>query len=246
MMWASFVSLSVVPWILFAQSSWNMDAVPVITAAPPPSESSVAVRDRGEVFSRGAERRAQEALGRVYRRHGTPVLIETRKSLDGAWIADVARRQGRMAGAQQLYILAAGDERDVGVIAARRGPASRLTDQQRETIRRAFLGPLQAGEADEALAQGVRAIGTTLDAAASRPASVGRDALIAVAILLASLAVLLASRIWEWSGVRSGRRHGASDGASVPRVPRARPGADMVQSLSTARASVPCREKVEA
>ena len=123
-----------------------------------------------EVFGRGAERRAREALGRIHRQHRTPVLIETIKSLDGAWIADVARRRARMARAEQLYILVAGSERDVGVIAARHGPASRLTDQQRETIRRAFLGPLQAGEADGALEQGVRAIGTTLDSAAASEA----------------------------------------------------------------------------
>ena len=146
------------------------------------------IRDRAEVFGRGAERRAREALERVHRQHRTPVLIETVKSLDGAWIADVAGRRARMAEAEQLYILVAGSERDVGVIAARHGPASRLTDQQRETIRRAFLGPLQAGETDEALEQGVRAIGTTLDsAAASRPKSTGRDALISVTILVAAL-----------------------------------------------------------
>ena len=206
-MWASFGSLSVVPWILFAQSSWNMDAVPVITAAQPSSEVTVEVRDRAGVFGRGAERRAREALRRVHREHRIPVLIETIKSLDGAWIADVAQRRGRMAGAEQLYILVAGSERDVGVIAARHGPASRLTDQQRESIRRAFLGPLQAGEADEALEQGVRAIGTTLDsAAASRPKLSGRDALISVTILVAALAVLLASQTRAWYGVRSRRR----------------------------------------
>ena len=68
-----------------------------------------------------AERRAREALQRIHRAHRIPVHIETIKSLDGAWIADVARRRGRMARAEQLYILVAGDERDVGVIAARHG-----------------------------------------------------------------------------------------------------------------------------
>ena len=123
---------------------------------------TVEIRDRAEVFGRGAKRRAREALWRVYRNHRIPVHIETIKSLDGAWIADVAGQRARAADAEQLYILVAGSERDVGVIAARHGPASRLTDQQRETIRRAFLGPLQAGETDGALEQGVRAIGTTL------------------------------------------------------------------------------------
>src|SRR4051812_6402072 len=92
-MWASFGSLSVVPWILFAQMSWNMDAVPVITAPQPSPEAAVEVEDRTEVFSRGATRRACEDLGQVHRQHRTPVLIETIKSLDGAWIADVARRR---------------------------------------------------------------------------------------------------------------------------------------------------------
>ena len=111
--------------------------------------------------------------------HRIPVLIETVKSLEGAWVADVAGQRSPTADAEQLYILVAGSEQDVGVIAARHGPASRLTDQQRESIRRAFLGPLQAGEADGALDQGVRAIAATLaSAAASEPKLGSRGALI--------------------------------------------------------------------
>jgi uncharacterized membrane protein YgcG len=260
-MWASFGSLSVVPWILFAQSSWNMDAVPVITAAQPSSEVTVEVRDRAGVFGRGAERRAGEALRRIHRDHRIPVLIETIESLDGAWIADVAQRRGRMAGPDRLYILVAGSERDVGVIAARHGPASRLTDQQRESIRRAFLGPLQAGEADGALGQGVRAIGATLDsAAASRPKLNGRDALISVTIVVAALAVLLASQTWAWYGVRNRRRRRTAAGAAGPghtegsssaspmvsRVPQAAPAIDMREPLCTARVSTRFRKQVEA
>src|SRR5689334_8308316 len=118
-MFASFGSLTVVPWILFAQMSWSMDAVPVITAPPPSHEATVEVRDHAGVFSRGAGRRARYDLGRIHHQHAAPVLIETIESLDGAWIADVARRRARMAGAGQVYILVAGNERDVGVIAAR-------------------------------------------------------------------------------------------------------------------------------
>ena len=134
--------------------------------SPHPSYA-VEVRDHAEVFGSDAERRAREALQRIHRLHRTSVHIETIKSLDGAWIADVAGRRARMGNSEHLYILVAGGERDVGIIAARRGPASRLTDQERGSIRRAFLGPLQAGEADEALERGVRAIGTTLDSAAA-------------------------------------------------------------------------------
>src|SRR3954470_3529370 len=215
-MWASFGSLSVVPWILFAQMSWSMDAVPVITAPQPSPEAAVEVHDRTEVFSRGATRRAREELEQVHRQHRTPTLIETIESLDGAWIADVAQRRARMARAEQLYILVVGSERDVGVIAARHGPSSRLTDRQRETIRRAFLGPLQAGEADRALEEGVRALSTSLAAAASRPKATTRDTLIFVTILLAVLAVLLTPQPRGWYVDRRRRSRKATAGIVAP------------------------------
>jgi uncharacterized membrane protein YgcG len=257
---ASFGSLLVVPWILFAQSSWNMDAVPVITALQPSSEATVEVRDHAELFDRGAEHRAREELERIHRLHRTPVHIETIKSLDGAWIADVAGQRARMVKSEQLYILVAGGERDVGIIAARRSPANRLTDQQREGIRRAFLGPLQAGKADEALERGVRAIGTTLDsAAASGPKLSARDALISVAILVVVVAALLTSRTRGWYEDRS-RRHRRVAGAiarghlgdpssSSPEVSRAlqaTPTTGMRGPLRTAPSATRCREKVEA
>src|SRR3954471_13593373 len=217
-MWASFGSLSVIPWILFAQSSWSMDAVPVITAAQPSSQVAVEVRDRAGMFGRGAERRAREVLQRIDREYRFPVLVETVESLDGAWIADVAQQRGRLARAEQLYVLVAGREQEVGGIAARHGPASRLTDQQRESIRRAFLGPLQVGEADGALEQGVRALAATLDSAAtSQPKVSGRDALIAVTILVAALAVLLVSQTRAWYGVWHRRRRRAAAGPAEPR-----------------------------
>lgn len=194
-MWASFGMLSVVPWILFAQSSWNMDAVSVITVAQPSSEVTVEVRDRADLFGRGAERRAREVLQRVHREHHIPVRVETVKSLEGAWVADVAQQRSRLARAEQLYVLVAGREQEVGVIAARHGPASRLTDQQRESVRQAFLRPIQAGEADAALEQGVRALATTLDSAAtSKPKLSGRGALIWVTILAAALVAVLHRR----------------------------------------------------
>jgi uncharacterized membrane protein YgcG len=216
-MWASFGSLSIVPWILFVQMSPNMSAVPAITGAQPASEATVEIRDRTEVFGNEAKRRAREALWRIYRKHRTPVYIETVKSLDGAWIADVARRRARIGKTEQLYILVAAGERDVGVIAARHGLASRLTDQERETIRRAFLGPLQAGETDEALKQGVRAIGTTLDSTpTSRQNFNGWYALVLVTILVAALAVL--TRLPEMGMVRGSSRRcrRTAAGATTP------------------------------
>jgi uncharacterized protein len=260
-MWASFGSLSIVPWILFAQMSPNMSAVPAITGAQPASEATVEIRDRTEVFGNEAKRRAREALWRVYRQHRTPIYIEAVKSLDGAWIADVAGQRAKMGETEQLYILVAAGERDVGVIAARHGLASRLTDQERETIRRAFLVPLQAGETDEALEHGVRAIGTTLDSTpASRQNLNGWNALVLVTILVAALAVL--TRLPEMRMVRgrSRRCRRAASGATapehvggspltvstVPRVPQAIPAIDTGEPLCMVRSSAPCGEKVGA
>jgi uncharacterized membrane protein YgcG len=216
-MWVSFGSLPVVTWVLLAQSSWTMETVTVVNAATRSSEVTVDVRDRADLFGQGAKRRAREALQRIHREHRIPVRIETVESLDGAWIADIARRRGGMAGADQLYILVAGSERDVGVIAARRGPASRLTEQQREGIRRAFLGPFREGEADVALEQGVRAIGATLNSAAKSNLKLnGRDALISATILVTALAVLLASQKWARYGGRNRRRRRTAAGATAP------------------------------
>jgi hypothetical protein len=195
---ASFGSLLVVPWILFAQSSWNMDAVPVITAAAPHEDrESATLKDRGELFGPDAGGRAREALRLVHRRHRAPVLIETVRSLDGVWIADAARQRAGSVDPDRLYILVAGDERDVGVVGARRGPASHLSDREREMIRRAFLGPLQAGKPDEAIDRGVRMIASTFDTLSTDPWSGVPTALVSAAIILAALVCLFGPVLWE-------------------------------------------------
>ena len=165
-MWVSLDNLSIVPWILFAQMSPDMSAVPAITATPPSSRVVVEVRDRAGVFSHGAERRARKALWQRWRDHRIPVLIETIDSLGGEAIDDAARRRARRAGAGGIYILVAGRERDVAVVLGRHKTDGRPSDADRATIREAFLGPLRADDADGGLEQGVQAIGTTL---AARP-----------------------------------------------------------------------------
>ena len=112
-------SLSIVPWILFAQMSPDMSAVPAITATPPSSRVVVEVRDRAGAFSHGAEQRAGKALWQRWRDHRIPVLIETIGSLGGEAIDDTARRRARRAGAEGIYILVAGRERDVAVVLGR-------------------------------------------------------------------------------------------------------------------------------
>lgn len=196
---AIFGKLAVIPWILFAQSAWDMDVAPNIAAARHGiARPTMEIRDRGAIFGREATLRALEALREVRARHDASVMVETVQSLDGAWVADVAQRRARNARSDQLYVLVAREERDVGLIGARHGTTSHLNDQDRETIRLAFLRPFQEGKADEAILQGVRAIGMTLDAA-RRPTPVIRESLVFGAILLTSLVILYAFRFWPRS-----------------------------------------------
>src|SRR4051794_33376721 len=130
----------------------------------------------------------------------------------------------------------------------------------RMTVFRQSLGPLQAGEADRALEEGVRAISTSLAAAASRPRATTRDTLIFVAILVAVLAVLLTPRARGWYADRRRRRRKAAAGtvtsgnvhdpfaakSLMSRVPRGTSANEMGQPFRTSRSSVRGREPVEA
>jgi uncharacterized membrane protein YgcG len=192
-MGVSLGSLSVVPWLLFAQMSWDMSAVPAITATPPSSRVVAEILDRGGVFSHGAERRARKALRQMWRDHPIPVLIETIDSLGKEAIDNAARRRAGWVGTVGIYILVAGRERDVAVVLGRHKTDGRPSDADRAAIREVFLGPLRADDADGGLEQGVWAIGTTL-AAAAKPNSGVWNALISVSALLGLLVVVLATR----------------------------------------------------
>ena len=166
-----------------------------------------------------------------------------------------------LAGADQLYVLVAGREQEVGVIAARHGPASRLTDQQRESIRRAFLGPLQAGEADGALEQGVRAIGCNarlrrhVQAETQRPGcpdlgdnprgGLGGPSRLPDSGMVRGQEQATSSD--RRRSCRAGQVVGSPSASSMtPRVPRAAPASEMSEPLRTARVSARCRQQVEA
>ncbi len=194
-MGARFGSLAIVPWILFAQMSWEMSAVPVTTVSPASSEVTAEIHDRGGMFSRDVSRRAREALRQILRDHRMPVFIETIESLGGEAIDESAQRRARQRGGNGIYVLLAGRERDAAVVFDRLKTGARLTEPDRAALREAFLGPLRAGEPDSGLERGVRAIGTTLaHAVAAKRRSARADALISAAALLGVLAVLIVTR----------------------------------------------------
>ena len=208
-MWAACGRLSVLPWIFFAQSSWNMDAVPLITPAQPVVFVSGAVHDHGRLFSDDVMRRSHVALRRIQRDHRVPVVIETFGSLGGRTIDDVARRRPRPRSDDGIYILLAGEGRDVAVRFFRDESGGRRTHEEQAAIREAFLVPLRAGDADRALEEGIRSVETMVaDWAAS-----GRRSDLAAVILVMSLSGSLATVL----AIRHGRSLGADRaGAPVP------------------------------
>ena len=208
---ARFGSLCVLPWILFAQMSWDMSAVPVITAASPSYEVPPEINDRGAVFNNGVKRGSRKALRAIRYAHRVLILVETVESLEGERIDDAARRRARPLGSDGIYILVASQDRDVAVVFGRNNAHGLVADPDRAAIREAFLGPLRAGDADGGLEGGVRTIGTTLaNAAAAKPKSNARDVMIPATILFALVAVLLALQMGTSDEDRRKRRRKAS------------------------------------
>ena len=70
-MWAAYGSLSLVPWILFAQASLNMDAVPLITPAQPEVFVSAADAARHGIET------ANSKAGVVFQKFGEACSVRT-------------------------------------------------------------------------------------------------------------------------------------------------------------------------
>ena len=78
------------------------------------------VRDTAGMFSADAVRAARDALAKIERTIGVPVLIETVETLKGETIDEVAIRLARRSGAQGVFILIARKESKIEVLASRR------------------------------------------------------------------------------------------------------------------------------
>ncbi|WP_020465809.1 TPM domain-containing protein [Singulisphaera acidiphila] len=188
-----------------------MIAVPVIAAASPSYEVPPEINDQAAVFNNSVKRGSRKVLRAIRYAHRVPILVETVKSLEGERIDDAARRYARPLGRDGLYILVAHQDRDVAVFLGLNKAHGLLTDPDRASIREAFLLPLQAGDADIGLVEGVRTIGTTLaNAAAARPKPNARDVMFPATISFALIAVLLALQVGTSDESRRKKRRRAS------------------------------------
>jgi glc operon protein GlcG len=133
-------------------------------AATPKTSSEI--RDEGRMFGDDARKKALGDLERIEKDRHVPVLIETLESLQGQDLLGAATRRARQWGKRGLYVLLAKREHRLEVL---RNPALEtvVSNPARHTIIEAFTTGLRGGNADTALAGGVKAISDVLAKAAS-------------------------------------------------------------------------------
>ncbi|MGC1720953.1 MAG: heme-binding protein [Isosphaeraceae bacterium] len=124
------------------------------------------VRDTAGMFSADAVRAARDALGKIERTIGVPVLIETVETLKGETIDEVATRLARRSGAQGVFILIARKESKIEVLVSRRYTEA-LPHPARTKVRSAFIEGFRKKNFDDGLREGVAALGVELASARS-------------------------------------------------------------------------------
>ena len=124
------------------------------------------VRDTAGMFSADAVRAARDALAKIERTIGVPVLIETIETLKGETIDEVAIRLARRSGAQGVFILIARKESKIEVLASRRYTEA-LPRPARTKVRSAFIEGFRKKNFDDGLREGVAALDAELASARS-------------------------------------------------------------------------------
>ncbi len=124
------------------------------------------VRDTAGMFSADAVRATRDALEKIERTTGVPVLLETVETLKGETIDEVATRLARRSGAQGVFILIARKETKIEVLASRRYTEA-LPRPARTKVRSAFIEGFRKKDFDDGLRQGVATLGTELSSARS-------------------------------------------------------------------------------
>ena len=123
------------------------------------------VRDTAGMFSADAVRAARDALAKIERTIGVPVLIETIETLKGETIDEVAIRLARRSGAQGVFILIAPRSRR-----SRCWPLAvtpRRCRARRTKVRSAFIEGFRKKNFDDGLREGVAALDAELASARS-------------------------------------------------------------------------------
>ena len=129
--------------------------VPVLLASSVLNAASAAeIRDKANLFSPDAVKKAQAELDRLEKQYDVPVTIETIASLDGDKLADATIRHAEAVGAQGVYILIPKKEHDIEAVSSKHFrqylPKSRMS-----AVANAFVKSFKSGDFDAGLNDGV-------------------------------------------------------------------------------------------
>lgn len=141
-------------------------AAPAAIAQAP---QAIGVRDRANLFSRGAVTEAHDQLRKVYDQTKLQVAIETVDSIGGKTVQDQATANARALKVHGLYVLLAKKEHKIAVEPSDQAKGT-FTPARCEAIVQAFADGLRSNKADEGLARAVAAIVQNAGGPATRQA----------------------------------------------------------------------------
>ena len=122
------------------------------------------IRDKANLFSTDAVKKALTDLDRIEKEYSVPITIETVESLNGDLIADVTTRHAQQAEAKGIYILISKSESKIYAEASK-SYRSALTRERLKSVDDAFIAQFKKKDFDAGLSRGVLQIETTVSAA---------------------------------------------------------------------------------
>jgi hypothetical protein len=141
-------------------------ALPALLVATTGPSVAADIRDKANLFSSEAIKKAEADLDRIEKAYTIPVTIETIESLDGELIRDVTTRHAEEAKAKGLYLLISKKDAKIYVEASK-DYRKALTRERLQTIDDAFIRQFKNKDYDAGLSRGVSQIESTV--AEARP-----------------------------------------------------------------------------
>jgi uncharacterized membrane protein YgcG len=139
-------------------------ALPAFLIAISGPSDAAEIRDKANLFSPEAVKKAEADLERIEKEYSVPVQLETIDSLEGRSIDAVLPEHARAADAKGLYVLIAKKDHKIEV-ETYKSYAKYLTRPREVAIRDAFTHEFKAGNYDAGLSKGIDKIDSTLSEA---------------------------------------------------------------------------------
>jgi uncharacterized protein len=152
------------------RTRWLLALPALLLLATAGPSTAAEIKDKANLFSAEAVKKAETELDRIETKYSVPVTIETIDSLEGQPIHDVITRHATDAKAKGIYILISKDDHNIFAEASKSYRTS-LTREKLKAIDEAFDRQFVKKDFDAGLARGVSQIETTVSEAHPAPAN---------------------------------------------------------------------------